>query len=57
MKKTKIGFLPLYVELYDLTCPQMRPKDVYKRQKKRKEEKHGKKFDIPNSVRQKTYIS
>ncbi|MCU6746264.1 hypothetical protein OCV51_01085 [Faecalicatena acetigenes] len=26
MKKTKIGFLPLYVELYDLTCPQMRPK-------------------------------
>ena len=26
MQKVKIGFLPLYVELYDLTCPEMRPK-------------------------------
>lgn len=26
MRKIKIGFLPLYVELYDLTCPEMRPK-------------------------------
>ncbi len=26
MKNIKIGFLPLYVELYDNTCPEMRPK-------------------------------
>lgn len=26
MQRIKIGFLPLYVELYDLTCPEMRPK-------------------------------
>ena len=25
MKKPKIGFLPLYVELYDLTTPEIRP--------------------------------
>ena len=26
MKQIRVGFLPLYVELYDLTCPEMRPK-------------------------------
>lgn len=26
MEKIKVGFLPLYVKLYDETCPEMRPK-------------------------------
>ena len=26
MQKIKIGFLPLYIKLYDDTCPELRPK-------------------------------
>ena len=25
MKKLKVGLLPLYVELYDISCPEVRP--------------------------------